>query len=82
MITHTQHICMRVGGFTRNTPQFRFTRGNRICFVRRVPKWHDVTDDTCQRIVKVVNEWQERGLGVIEAEETGWIFSRRQEGAI
>ncbi len=77
MTVHTQYVDMRVGGFQRNLTEFRFVRGPGPGYVRRLCDWHAVTDATCQRIVNVVNEWQERGLGVVEATDTGWEFGRR-----
>ena len=78
MTRHTKHIDMRVGGYQRNESEFRFVPGlDAPGWYRRLHDWHTVTGATCERILAVVNEWQERGLGVIEATDNGWTFSRR-----
>jgi hypothetical protein len=78
MTVHTLHVDMVVRDGSRGKPAFRFIRSAAgPGWWRRVRDWHDVSDATCQRLVNLANEWQERGLGVIEANDNGWTFTRR-----
>jgi len=77
MPKHTNHIDMRISGWHRNQAQFRFVREG-ADWRNRLINWHDVTDATAERILRVVNEWN--GVrGDLKATNEGWEFHRYSE---